>query len=298
MAIYAIKLDGLVERTCKLCLHDWWEGTATSDGEINKLYDLSRKEEDDYFNNLPHAEIYIRTTLTGEAPQGEMRLINDFVNATGRIESPHNYTVAPAEGATYSIHSEFPRNEVVEAINMAIDMVAEEALVWLVDETTIDALVAAQYEYNLPTNMMWLFKVTMEDADGNFEDVDPIPADQYHILHASTPVLKLDLFPTGQKHEGHYFGNFWAESNLVADRALRLEGMASPATLSSDTSTCPISPAYVTFQAAALLLGSRISGIDPDASATRSNYWQKRADIERAKVVKVQLPAGSKRVRE
>lgn len=298
MAIYSITLDGLVERTCKLCLHDWWEGTATS-GAVGSVMDTNnRNEADDFFNNLPHAEIYIRTTTDGEAPQGERRDISGFAQNPGAVSVLDNFTVAPEVGDTYSIHSEFPRAEVTEAINMAIDMVAEEALVWMVDETTIDALVAKQYEYNLPTSMMWLFKVTMEDADGNFEDVDPIPSDQYHILHAPTPALKLDLFPTGQKHEGHYHGNFWAESNLIADRALRLEGLASPAILSSDTAVCPISPAYITFQAAAILFGSRISGIDPDAYAARANYWQKRADIERAKVVRVQLPAGAKRIRE
>jgi len=297
MAIYSYTLDQLVERVCKLCLKDWWEGIAQATSTSTTIVDaVNRNEEAGYFTNLPQAEIYIRTTTDGLAPIGERRDITTYV--VGTVTVTDVFTADVGAGDTYSIHAEFPRDEVVEAINMAIDMVAEEALVWMVDETTIDALVAKQYEYDLPTSMMWLFKVTMEDADGTFTDVDPIPPDQYHILHAPTPALKFDLFPTGQKHEGHYYGQSWIEGNLVADRALRLEGMGSPATLSSDASVCPISPAYVTFQAAAILFGSRITGIDPDAYASRANYWQGRADIERAKVVKVQLPAGAKRIRE
>ena len=296
MAIYSETLDDLVEKTCKLCLHDFRAGTATGGSNATVVDTNNRNEVDGFFTNLPYAEVYIRTTTDNLAPIGQRRDITTYV--VGTVTVADVFTAAVGAGDTYSIHTEFPRDEVVEAINMAIDMVAEEALVWLVDETTIAALVAAQYEYPLPTTMMWLFKVTMADADGNFEDVDPIPSSQYHILHSAVPVLKLDLFPTGQKHEGHYFGQFWAESDLVAGRALRLEGMASPATLSSDTSTCPISPAYVAFQAAAMLFGSRITGNDVDANAARANYWQQRADIERARVVRVQLPAGAKRIRE
>ncbi len=296
MAIYSTTLAQLVERTCKLILHDWWSGTATN-GSTSTVVDATRRNEsDEYFVSLPYAEVYIITTTDGLAPQAEVRkIITPFTQSSGTITVSDNFSVAVGVGDTYSIHSKFKRDEVVEAINMAIDMVREEALFWAVDQTTMH-LAAVTYEYALPTNFMYLYKVTMEDADGHFPE--QIPPNQYKIIHAAAPMLHLFRYPTGTVPSEHYYGSLWADTEIVADRHLRLEGLVTPDRLTTDASTCPIDPAYIIFQAGALLYGSHMRGIDPDDSKTQATYWQGRADIERAKVVKFILPPSAKRIRE
>jgi hypothetical protein len=292
MAIFSYTLDELVEKCCKLLLHDWIEGTATGGNSVT-LVDTSRPEDNDYFNSR-NSYIYIRSGTYA----GAYRRITDYDSTTWTI------TFTPAvggnivSGVTYSIHTDFTRDEVVEAINTAIDMVAEEAMVWVIDESTI-TLVADTYEYSLPTSLMYLHRVTMADADGYFYDA-PIPPDQYKIIYGSTPKIHFIQMPADMQFDEHYYGELWANSDFTAGRVLRLEGLGSPATLSTDSSTCPLSPAYVIYQAAALLHESRIARpeTDPDEHRVQSQLCQARADLERAKVVNIQLPPGSKRIRE
>ncbi len=293
MAIFSNTLDALVEKCCKLLLHDWWEGIATG-GSATTVVDSSRAEVEDYFNSLPYAEVYIRSGTYA----GSTKKVTDFVNSSGTITFSPALAGAIVSTDTYSIHSKFKREEVVEAINTAIDMVAEEAMVWVNDETTI-TLVAATYEYSLPTNFMFLYRVTMADSNGKFYDV-PIPSDQYKIIPSATPKIHFIQMPIDQQHEGHYYGELWANSDLTASRKLRLEGLGSPAILSTDSSVCSISPAYVIYQAAALLHESRISRADsdPEEHAGQFKLCQARADLERARVVSIQLPPNSKRIRE
>jgi len=168
----------------------------------------------------------------------------------------------------------------------------------VVDETI--PLVAGTYEYDLPASFMFIYRVTMADSDGNFDTISPVPHDQYGVIHAATPKLQFKHFPSEMQHSDHYYSEYWIDANLTADRKLRVEGLASPATLTADTDTCPISPAFIVFQAAALLHGSRIEQPEGtyDAHRAQSDKWQERADIERARIVSTQLPPNSKRVRE
>jgi hypothetical protein len=184
-------------------------------------------------------------------------------------------------------------------INLTIDMVAEEALVWKTDTTSV-TLVADTYEYEMPTDFMLIHKITMADSDGDFDGQDPVPPEMYRIVHGTTPLLHFSIMPEHAQVHDTYYGGLWATESLTADRALRIEGLGSPDTLSADTDTCPMSPAYITFQAAALLHGQKTRGTehDPDAHFSQAQFWQGRADIERARVVNIQLPPNSKRVRE
>jgi len=293
MALYDTTLAELVEQVCRI-VHDWTEGIATG-GDATKLQDSTyRVEADDYWSDKG-SYIYIRSGLA----IGNYRKVKTYKNTNGEITPYANFSGAIAASDTYSLHTDFPRDEVVEMINLAIDMVAEEALLWKVDETSV-TLVASTYEYSLPTDFMYIFKVTMANSDGTFGDQPPIDPSQYRIVHSAVPKLRFSPFPDDQKYSGHYYGQLWAEDGLVADRALRIEGLGTPDVLSADSSTCAISPAYVAFQAAALLHLSRVrrAGEDPDNHSAQATIWQKRADIERGKIVPVQLPADSKRCRE
>lgn len=301
MGIWAETRDNLVERICRLYLHDWREGTADAAGTNVTLKDDSRNEKNDFFNSLsPKPFLHIRTTTDAAAPQGEEGEITDFENTGGIVTVGAALGGVTGVGDTYAIILGYSWAEIVEAINQSIDMIAEEALVWKVDEASV-TLVADQYEYELPTSFMYLNRVTQADSDGNFYDDQCIPTDQWSIVHAATPLLKLHTFPREDKTEKHYYGAYWAESSaFVAGSLLRLEGLASPATLSTDAATCPVSPAFVCAQAAALLHGSRIEKPEGeyDPHRVQAEICQGRADVARGVAITTQLPPNSKRVRE
>ena len=298
MAIYSNTLSQLIEWTCRLVLHDWKEGTATG-GSTSTVVDTSRDEAVDYFQNTtPVSKVYIRTTTDSAAPISEQRVATDFaVGVNPTITVSPNFTAAVGSGDTYAILSEYEWAEVRDAINMAIEMVAEESLFFVIDESTI-TLSASTYEYTLPTSFMYLYRVSMEDANGDFPEA--IPPDQYKVIRSSAPELHLFRFPTGQAFLDHRYGELFGDSDIVADRDLRLEGLATPDKLSADTDTCPISPAYIIYQAGALLHQSRITRPESDYDYHRlqADLSQKRADIERVRVVSMNLPANSKRCRE
>ena len=291
--IFNRTLDQLVETTCKIYLNDWWAGTTTAAGTNATVVDTdNRNEETDFFNNLPYAEVYMRE---GDA-EGETRKITDF--GAGTISVTDTFGAVTGSGKKYSIHSEYKRDLVTSAINQAIDMVAERALVWVEDETSI-TLVASQYEYDIPTSFLYITRLTMADSDGKFYDA-PIPFDQYKIVHTPTAQLHFIQAAPELALEGHTMGSLWANTSLTADRKLRIEGLGSPARLTSDSSTCSITPAFICPQAAAILHMSRIRGTenDPDDHRIQYQLMQARADVERERVVRMQLPASCKRVME
>jgi len=295
LAIYSETRDNIVETICRVCLHDWVEGTATTGGTASLADTSLGGYATSYFNNKG-ARIYMRAG----AAIGDTRLISAFTTTTGVVAVSPNFSGTVVIGDTFAIIVDYTWNEIVEAINLAINMVAEEAFVWKIDETSVTT-VADDFEYDLPANFMYIYRITQADSDGYFYDL-PIPPDQYKIVKGGTyPVLHFyndtDHFDIG---DGHSIGNFWANIDFEASRLLRIEGLASPATLSTDSSVCPINPAYVAFQAAAMLHAARIkrADTDPDEHRIQSQIWQARADIERRRIVKMQMPANSKRCME
>lgn len=293
MSIYNRTLDQLIETTCKLYLNDWWEGVTTAGGSDTTAVDTdNRNEETDFFNNLPYAELYMRE---GDAA-GETRKISDF--GAGTITVSDAFTAVTGDEKAYSIHSEYKRGLVVSAINQSIDMIAEKALVWQEDEISI-TLVASQYEYDIPTSFLYITRLTMADSDGKFYDA-PIPFDQYKIIHTPTAQLHFIQASPEITLSGHTMGSLWANSGFVAGRKIRIEGLGSPARLTTDDSTCSITPAFICPQAAAILHMSRIRSTanDPDDHRIQYQLMQDRADIERKLVVRMQLPANCKRVAE
>jgi len=364
MAIFTKTRDNLVETICKLHLHDWVEGTTTATGSSTTLKDTSLAAYSDDFFNDQNAWVYIRS---GDYA-GHWAKISNF--AVAGSPAVGTITFAPVAGGTiadevtYSIHAKFKRDEVVEAINLAIDKVAEKALVWLVDETvtlgdsnfnsasawaadtsySLNAIVKPSTyngfwykcttagkshatteptwgttvagtttdgtvtwtcyavdtpcEYALPTTFMYVNSVIMADSDGNFDSQPEIPPEQWEIVHSQPAKIRFLKTYAAERFGGHYVGSLWSEAGLTATRKLRIEGLGSPAILTTDASTCSISPAYVVAQAAAYLHMSRVTGSDPDENAARYKACQDQANIERAFIVPMMLPLNSKRVRE
>jgi len=124
---------------------------------------------DDYFN-ANHYEVYINAGIN----IGNAYVASDWVKDT------HVLTVTPTAGSNFTtasvpeLHSKFYSVELLEAINRAIDFYADKYLLDLKDETTIVLSRTARndnstsyiyaYEYALPTDCLWLHKVTTEDS--------------------------------------------------------------------------------------------------------------------------------------
>jgi len=124
---------------------------------------------DNYFSDYQY-EVYINAGTN----IGVTAVATDWVNSTGVV------TVSPTAGAAYDntsvpeFHRIFPVVVLRSAINQAIDFYADKYLIDLRDETTIsltrterndvsDSYIYA-YEYSLPTDCLWLNRVTTEGA--------------------------------------------------------------------------------------------------------------------------------------
>jgi len=307
MAYYRKTLDNLIERILKLIVKDWYEGIATG-GSTSTVVDALRWEKDDYFNSRGGrpSRVYIRTTTDNAAPVGESKDVTDFVQATGTItvvaaDAEALFSATVGAGDTYAITHTFHWDEVKEAINMAISAVSRKALIDTMDESV--SLVASVEEYVLPSDFVYVHRVSMEDGNGNYNEI--VPGEQYRIVRGATnPLLKFTKMPPEFQSPGHYYGEYWVSSDMTAGRTLRIEGSTSQPELEEDTDICFIDPTYVCYQAAAYLYGSRVErqSNDPDANATKMAICQAFADQasggapDFSKMTET-LPPNSKRVR-
>jgi len=124
---------------------------------------------DDYFNKGEYeVYCYAGTNI------GVSRMAYDWVVGT------HTLTVAPAATSAYDatsyleLHRIFYVSELRDAINQAISFFRNKYFIDLKDETTISLTRTARndnddsyiytYEYSLPTNCLYLWRVTTEDS--------------------------------------------------------------------------------------------------------------------------------------
>ena len=125
---------------------------------------------DDFFNSTEKYEVYCYEGTN----IGVSRLASDWVNDT------HVLTVTPAAGSAYTtsskleLHSRFGVTELRDAINQGIELFAKKYLIDIADSTTItltrterndveDSYINT-YEYALPTDCLYLWRVTTEDS--------------------------------------------------------------------------------------------------------------------------------------
>lgn len=135
---------------------------------------------DDYFNKGEY-EVY---TYAG-TNIGVSRLASDWVNST------HTLTVSPAAAGSYDatsyieLHRIFYVSELRDAINQAIDLFARKYLIDLDDDTTVqlqetesnDGEALYTYEYSLPTDCLYLWRVTTEEAVGGYKLTGTVSGD-------------------------------------------------------------------------------------------------------------------------
>lgn len=299
MALHENTLDELIERVCRTQLREWKEGTITGTPSTTTFIDSSRNEKDDYFNQTtPASRVHIRTTTDGAAPVGEEREITDWVNSTATGTVSPAFSAAPAAGDTYAILARYTWDEITQAINSAIDMVAKDSLIYKRDEESLE-LVSDVFEYDVPTGFTHIFRLTMADSDGLFDGA-PIPPDQYIIIRGGVhPRIKFLAMPDEMAFQDHSYGQLWRNVDFTAGRKVRVEGFGRQAKLEEDTDICYLNPVFVCAQAGAWLHAARIRRPtnEPDDHREQYRTWQRIADqLKVASSVKIHLPPNCKKV--
>lgn len=146
--------------------------------------------------------------------------------------------MAAVSGTDKAIAMALTAEELLQAINEAIDDVRTEMPYDIIDETV--TLATDDYEYSLAgLGFAYIHVITMEDADGNYPSANIIYNWMYRILPG--PILAFD-------------DRMWSPSD---SRTIRIEGQAFQDNLSSDTDVCYISDSFVVNHAAAGLLGEK-----------------------------------------
>ena len=139
--------------------------TATG-GDTTSILDTKRLEADDTWNG---GSAFIITDAGGAsaAPEGEWARVSDFANTGGDI-TISAVTVAIAAGDTYGVSAgRYPLDVLISAINNEII----KHKIPRYDTTSLD-IVAAQWEYDLPTgitgdNLIGVYESTSTDSDDN-----------------------------------------------------------------------------------------------------------------------------------
>ncbi len=258
MALFSNTRIVLRHLTSRLC-NDLITGTVTSPASGTFVCaETDWEKGDDYFNKYVEMFCYAGT---GVGTSGNP---SDWVNNT------HTLTFLPAATLTAAdsveMHRTFTVNEYNSYINLAIDMVAKEALLNRVD--TGVTLAADTYQYTLSTQFLYVTKIELESGtDGVYNLDNPIGPRYWRIIRASTITLE-------------FVKNHWSPT---ADRNLRITGFASPSKLDTDTEACPINPAFITYQAAALLHQSRIRGTDADSEYHRGQMTLAQAMADKVR---------------
>lgn len=272
---------------------EFFEGEADASA-VGTLVDATRYEPDDYFQNtVPVTKFFIVSTTDGAAPVGEERQATDFTQSSGSASVAPNWTAAPGVGDMYIGLNEYSWSQIREAINAAIDVAnslgfREEKI----DETT--ELVAAVYDYAIPSGFTHIYRVTMANDDGDF--FDPIPAEQWSVRRAlSPPMLRFEPYPKSKKFTDIYYGDNWFDVSATAGRLVRIEGLQKQEHLTNPTDICYINPVFITNQAMALLHNARVTSTDPDEHKALATTHQEVANSVGLSVMK-QMPADSKRV--
>ncbi len=219
---------------------------GTTDATTQKIHAPFLWQANDYYNNHKYeAYVYSGTNI------GETRRATDWVLSTFLL-TVHSVYDAACDATSYvELHRIFTEDDYRKAINLAIEALAGKYLVDVIDDTTI-TLVADTYEYLLPTNMLYLTKVTTEDeVDGDiFYDKDAIDSRDWGIIKAYPPYLKLRY--------GYY--------SITADKDLRLEGQGTQPIVDEDTDTIYIPPDWLVQKAITFLPQNKIQSNNLDAT--------------------------------
>lgn len=233
---------------------------------------------DDYYGRFRSGPL-VGTSFTVTA--FDQSAIAGNTTTRGKVTFTPPASAAVTAADIFYLSMDYRPEEFIDAVNLAIAMVSQEAL----SDATNDSLVVATdasgdtlYEYDVPPGIDYIEQVYMESADsGRYSHVNNrIDERQWRIRRGSTPRL-------------------WFDDDLVSlteHRHLRLSGQKYATELSLDSDETTINPGWLVFQAKALLHQSRIRGEGADFEEHRSQMRlaQAMADSQRH-LVKV-MPRG------
>lgn len=219
---------------------------GTTGATTQKIYAPFLWKADDYYNEQQYeAYVYAGTNI------GVTKRVTDWVLSTYLLTVHSVYADACDATSYIELHRIFSEDDYRKAINLAIEALAGEYLVDIIDDTTI-TLVADTYEYALPTSMLYLYKVTTEhDAAGDiFYDEDVIDPRDWSIIKAYPPKLKL--------RKNYY--------SITADKDLRLEGQGTQPIVDGDTDVIYLPTDWVVQKAITFLPQNKIQSSELDAT--------------------------------
>ncbi len=184
------------------------------------------------------------------------------------------FTFTPAMAAAvitrdlFEMYQDYSPAEMNDAINLAIDMVANEALEDKRDESL--TLVDDIYEYDMPAGFSYLEEVLMESSTAGrwSAATDTVDTRHWQVLIGDQARLWFD---------NDYF-------SITAGRKLRLIGQKRPARLQVDSDVSNVDQAYVLYQAKANLHFAR-SEQSGDAHQEKMTLAQTLADRERQRLM-------------
>lgn len=279
MSLYENTLLELVENLVRVPLKDLKASGTCTGGSTTTIVDTVKLKEfgDDYFQNLsPVARVLITSTTDGAAPIGEHREASDHVQSTGTTTVSVDFSASPASGDKYIIFSNYDWDEMVAAINMAIDdATSKGARIEKTDESSV-ILQDDTYEYLVPTGFTEIYRMSMDDGNGDFPD--PVPPDQYKIIRgAAIPRIHFYRFPTDMQYQDHYYSQLWVETDLTDGRVLRLEGYQKQPHLENPQDICRVNPNYIIWKAAEFLFSSRVTSVDYDQARAKRDMARDNA---------------------
>jgi hypothetical protein len=267
----ATTLLDLIQRIAPLAgpMH---EGTAESGSGVAAIVDKTLIEPDDYWKNH---YAYIMSA-DDAAPEGEERVVSDYVQSTGTLSLVPNFTAAVAAGDTYLLTS-LRRADIVRAINNAIGRSSQRWGVPTIDTTTI-TITADTYQYDLPTDLVWLSDVLYRsDTDEPYRSIERGNWQVAGTVGAQVVDL-LDI------------------SGFAADDHLRLDYVKRLGKLSNDDDTldigAPAEPELIAFLVDYSLwyLHNQAAMANVTSGAFREHYTQASNAYKRAEALLDQAP--------
>ncbi len=243
MALYSNTLQ-VLRHYLASAVNDLLYGQAgTTGATTTKNYLTFLYQADDYYQEHKYeAYVYLGTNI------GLTRRATDW-DLSGKLLTIHTAYPAACDATSYvELHHIFLEDEYRKAINLAIESLKENYLIDKIDETT--TLVASTYEYTLPSDMLYVHKVTTEmTADtGTFREINDIDPRDWDIISPRT--LKLRY--------GYY--------SPTAGKDLRIEGQGVQPKLTSDTDVCHLPPDWLVQKAITFLPQNKIQDNGLDAT--------------------------------
>jgi hypothetical protein len=159
--------------------------------------------------------------------------------------------------------------DLIMFVNQAIEMVANEALSGIVNDSI--EILTDVYEYAIPTSISYIEELYQEQGTSGRYD-------------------KRDRFD--HRHWGMLAGGkLWfsrENASLNNGRHIRIIGQESPKALTDDKDVTNVNPTFVTYQALALWHLSKIRGIGTDFNehTTQMQLNQTLANTERARMLR------------